>query len=108
MNARRPAVRSEAKRCSIASDKVVADADAITFWTLGLDDGATETSVLSAVAEVDDVAGMHDVAHRVTDDTHEWPREHLRNRVDRVDDAELERVEDDERADGVDAGEVDE
>src|SRR5260221_14776333 len=51
---------------------------------------------------------MYEVALLVADDADHRTREHFGHRIHRVDDAQLERVEDDERADRIDAGKVDE
>jgi hypothetical protein len=51
---------------------------------------------------------VQEVALGVTDDAHDWPGQHFRDRIDGVHDPELEGVEHDERAHGVDPREVDE
>src|SRR3954463_1204528 len=108
MNARRSACRSSAKRWAIRSEEIVADPDAIALWVLRLDDGAQVHPVFALLGEIDQSAGVQQVALCVTDDAYEWPGQHFRNRIDGVDDAELERIQDDQRPDRVDPREVDE
>src|SRR5262249_55769299 len=118
-SARRPVERSSANRRSIrscaalptsptVSDEVVADADAIAIGILGFHDGPEEPAVGVAVGKVDDVTGELQIALRVADHADEWAREHVRQRIHRMHDAQLERVEHDERADGIDAAQIDE
>src|SRR6185437_9831016 len=107
-SARLPAARSSANRWAIASDEIVTDADAIALWILGLDDGAEEHAVCVPVGEVDQRARMEQVALRVADHANDRARQHVGERIGGVHDAQLEGIEHDQRADGVDAGEVDE
>src|SRR3954467_889061 len=90
------------------SDEIVTDANAISFRIFRLDDGAEEPAVGIAVGQVDELSGMQDVALRIADDTHDRAGKHVLQRIDRVDDAQLERIHHDKGADRIDAREVDE
>src|SRR5689334_7512996 len=105
-NARRRSARSSANRRSIApcvSDEVVADADAITIGVLRLDDGALEDTRRISVGEIDEGARVHQVSTGVSHDSNDRSRQHVLNRIDRMDDSELEGVEHDERSHGINA-----
>src|SRR5438270_4307808 len=73
MSARRPAAFSAANRFAIASDEIVADADAIAVGIVGLDDGASKHAVWRLIREIHKDAGMNDVAKRVRNDTNDRP-----------------------------------
>src|SRR5690349_5114315 len=105
-SARRPDARSCAKRSVTRSDEVVADTNAVPFWLFGLDDGAFEHAILSAVREVDKIAREQHVALVVADDAHDRPRQHLGNRVRPVHEAELECIQHHQRPNWIDTGEV--
>src|SRR3954452_12147829 len=108
-SARRPSARRRANRramTSRVSDEVVADADAITLWILGFDDGAQEDAGRVAISEIDERARIQQLPLRIAHDAHDRTRQHVLNRIDRVYDAELEGVEHDERSNGVDPGEI--
>src|SRR2546423_12610603 len=107
-SARRPDARSRANCSAMRSDEVVTDTNAVPIGLIRLDDCTLECSVLPAVCEIDKVAWEQDVAPRVADDPHDRPREHLGDRIPRVHESQLERVEHDERADRVNAREIDE
>src|SRR5258708_37766457 len=102
------ASRSEAKRAAMGSDEIVASPDAIPLWILGLDDGAQIHAVAVLLRQVEEDTRMYEVPLLVADDADHRTREHFGHRIHRVHDAQLERVEDDERTDRIDAGKVDE
>src|SRR4051812_24464805 len=119
--ARRPASLSAVKRSSIVVrvavclgdaaaelEEVVANADAISFRAFSLDDRATVVVVLRLVGEIGQISRVQHIAARVADDADDRARKHFRNRVHGVDDPQLECIEDDERSNRINAGEVDE
>src|SRR5512140_3084657 len=81
---------------AITSDEVVTDPDAITLRILSLDDGAKELALVVAIREVDQRPGMRHVALRVAHDTHDGTRQHVLQRIHRVNDTQFERVEHDQ------------
>src|SRR6478672_13916814 len=105
-SARRPAARSSANRWSMRSStpvsgEVVADANAIAIGILGFDDGSEERAFRVAIGEIDERTGKLQVALPVRHDANKRTREHVLQRIHRMHDAQLERVEDDERADRI-------
>src|SRR5687768_6118671 len=108
-SARLPFCFIAAKRDAISFlDEVVANPDAISFGTFCLDDRAAIRAMLVLVGEVGKITGVQNITHRITNDANDRSGKHLGDRVDRVDDPKLQRIEDDQRADGIDAGQVDE
>src|SRR4051812_41509087 len=106
--ARRPVRRSSANRWAIRSEEIVADPDAIPLWVLRLDDGSQVHAVLALFGEIDQRTRMQQVALCITDDAYERPGQHFGDRIHRVDDPELEGVQNDQRSHRIDPGEVDE
>src|SRR5438105_2903936 len=105
-SARRPPARSCAKRSATRSDEVVADTNAVPIGLVRLDDRSLERAVLPAVSEIDEVSRKENVPPRVTHNTNDWAREHFRDGIAGMHQAQLECIENDERTDGEDAGEV--
>src|SRR5438045_8416870 len=106
MSARRPDARSCAKRSATRSDEVVADTNSVPIGLVRLDDGSLEGAVLTAIGEIDKVTGEQNIPSRVAHDAHDRSRKHLRDRIARVHQAQLECIEDHERTDGKNAGEI--
>src|SRR5688500_11194541 len=102
-SALRPVARSVSNRWLSRSGEVVADADAITIRILRLDDGAGAALARRILfGEIDQRAGIDDVAAVVADDADDRSRDHLGDRVGGVHDRELEGVQHDERPDRID------
>src|SRR5215213_10035077 len=101
-NARRPAERSSAKRCAMRSEEIVADPDTIPLGVLRLDDGSQVHAVFELLGEVYQRARMHQVGLCITDDAHDRPGQHFRDRVHGVHDAQLEGVQHHERPHRID------
>src|SRR5215217_7867207 len=108
-SANRSSIRARESRRRVAvSDEIVTDADAITIRILSLDDGAQEHALGVTVGEIDDRSRMDDVALLVADDSDNGTRQHILERIHRMHDAQLERIEHDQRPDWIDPGQVDE
>src|SRR6266545_1839017 len=108
------AVRSWARRAaqagaSLDSDKVVADSETVALRVGDLDDRAPVGAALVLFRQADQRARRRDrAAIRVHGDPHHGTVELLALGVGRSDEADLERVENDAGAHGIDADEVDE
>src|SRR5207244_11994905 len=82
----------------VALDEVVANPDAISFGILCLDDRPAEQAGLVPVGEVGKVSGVLNITLGITNDANDWPGKHLRDRIDRMQHAQLHAAETDERA----------
>src|SRR5690349_9617969 len=83
ISARRPAPLSSANFFEIASDEMVAGADAISVRIVSLDDRASEHALGISIGEVDENSRMENVPLRVWYDTDDRTREHLLERIRR-------------------------
>src|SRR6266566_3358750 len=91
---RRPSARH---RSAMASDKVVADVDAVFDWVGNLDDGAWEIAVRILLGKIDDRAGVQEGAVRRRHDAHDGPV-HMRDvGIGAVDERDFVGIEDDAR-----------
>src|SRR5689334_19769252 len=90
-SARRPDARSCAKRSATRSDEVVADTNPVPFGLIRLDDRPLERAVLPAVREIHEISGKEHVPLVVAHDADDRSRQHLRDRIARVHQSQLER-----------------